>query len=348
MPAAVAPGKIILSGEHSVVYGAPALAVAVRQHIRIDLLPGAVAGISWRSPKGRLVSHDAASLQALVARLDQHHQQFLEGNRAVESIMSSPEQLLFYAIAQARRLTTADSVLDSVLDSELLTRSEMIVDSTLPLGAGMGSSAALVAAALVLFGQHLDMTHEQRIELAHAVRHCERLQHGRGSLIDAAAVCCGGRVRLKASVITPVDGPGLGDGWFWINTGSPVVSTGVCVEAVRTRFADDQPLWDQFAVTTEALIQADTDTQRAALVQENHRLLQHIGVVPSVVSAFVEQLEAHGGAGKISGAGSVRGEAGGLLLAWLPQGDPGELAMPQHWRWGKLEEETQGVSYIGD
>ena len=49
-------------------------------------------------------------------------------------------------------------------------------------------------------------------------------------------------------------------------------------------------------------------------IRENHRLLVEIGVVPEQVSAFVREIEQAGGAAKICGAGSVVGDAAGVLL----------------------------------
>ena len=46
-------------------------------------------------------------------------------------------------------------------------------------------------------------------------------------------------------------------------------------------------------------------------IRANHRLLDQIGVVPERVGQFIREIESHGGAAKICGAGSVDGEAAG-------------------------------------
>jgi mevalonate kinase len=51
-----------------------------------------------------------------------------------------------------------------------------------------------------------------------------------------------------------------------------------------------------------------------SLIRENHRLLCRIGVVPQKVQQFVSEVEAAGGAAKVCGAGSVRGDSGGAVL----------------------------------
>ena len=47
---AVAPGKLILSGEHAVVYGKPAIAMAIDRNATFELTPQADAGIAFDLP----------------------------------------------------------------------------------------------------------------------------------------------------------------------------------------------------------------------------------------------------------------------------------------------------------
>ena len=85
---------------------------------------------------------------------------------------------------------------------------------------------------------------------------------------------------------------------------------------MRQRFPGTHPIWGAFAATTETIRDALTRADRARLqeaVQTNHVLLRKIGVVPDRVNALIRELNRHGAA-KISGAGSVRGDAAGVVL----------------------------------
>jgi len=50
------------------------------------------------------------------------------------------------------------------------------------------------------------------------------------------------------------------------------------------------------------------------LIRENHRLLTHIGVVPSKVQSFITELEQTGAAAKICGSGAVKGDNAGTVM----------------------------------
>jgi len=334
MPTACAPGKIILSGEHAVVYGAPALALAVDRHMRIHYRPDRLPRLSWHT---RERTHELGldKLADLRRRLDNHFERYLRGELPITRILKKPAELAFYAIDMARVLSGLD----------VHPRGSLSIDSDIPIGAGMGSSAALIAALLKLFG-HFDSLDA----LIRQVRYCERLQHGRGSMIDAAAVCSGGLVKLQDEQVSqlPLAESGLGEGWFWVFTGTPASSTGACVDEVRRHFGQSD-IWSEFIDLTEAMGEALlAGITPLELIRANHRLLSRIGVVPAPLQRFAEQVEQRGGAAKVCGAGAVSGDQGGLMLAWLPQGTPDQLALPAHWHWGVLKEDRMGVRILED
>lgn len=297
---AVAPGKVILSGEHSVVYGAPAIALAVGESIQARFSPDLSQYVVLNTSDADRFSIACDQLAMLKQRLDLRYAEFEAGDRPVDQILDAPQELLLYALSHFPNLPSG--TLSTV--------------STLPTGAGMGSSAAAIAATLVmaeeLSAEPLTLT--KRFSL---VRYCERLQHGRGSAIDAAAVTYGGLVQVQNSEVTRLDCH-LGQDWYRINTGRPQVSTGECVAAVRAAY-EQSTIWSEFADITGAIPTALNRPDRLIdLLQNNHRLLQNIGVVPEPVAGFIRQLEQLGAAAKVSGAGAHQGDQGGLVLAYLP------------------------------
>ena len=103
---------------------------------------------------------------------------------------------------------------------------------------------------------------------------------------------------------------------FLINTGSPATTTGQCVEKVAPYFKSAQLRADFAAVTKsmDAALRSQSFEKMCEAVQENHRLLLHIGVVPHPVQQFISRVESIQGAAKICGAGAVLGDSAGALL----------------------------------
>lgn len=329
MQVASAPGKAVLSGEHAVVHGSPALVMALQQRLTVRYFPDTLPRLSWLAPDK---VHEMAleKFSSLRHRLDNAFEAYLKGERSITEILSRPAELVFYTVEMAHLLG----------EIRQLPRGKVEISSDIPIGAGMGSSAALLAALLTLFAK-VDTT----AELIRQVRHCERLQHGRGSLMDASAVCLGGLVwvegdRSETVSFLPTE---FDSNWFWIHTGTPAASTGTCVEQVRRNF-QSSTIWSEFTAVTQAIQSALEQQQSiASLVSENHRLLNRIGVVPAKVAALIERIEMRGGAGKVSGAGTVVGDAAGLVIARLPEGTPADLALPRDYRWGELRISNQGA-----
>ncbi|MEM9582850.1 MAG: GHMP kinase [Pseudomonadota bacterium] len=351
-----APGKLILSGEHSVVYGAPALVVALAHHIEIWFTP-------LHKTRGlKTVFENLATsafypfdlLKDFKESLDRRFDDFMRGELPVQEILQKPDDLAIYTLTSLLPNLpmpggSSNLPLPLPVPGQLTSRSEM------PLGAGMGSSASVVAATVVLY-EHLLGRPQSVEERFQKVRFCERLQHGRGSSIDASAVVFGGMNRVQGEDIRPIQidqdhSIARSDGWYWVQQGTPISKTGECVSQVRAQHGQNAALWQEFTACTEAfedVIRNDSDPRD--VIRENHRLLSHIGVVPNPAARFATAVEDLGGAAKISGAGAVRGDHGGVMLVYLPDEEAmAELmsAYPER-RWEKLSMAREGAALCTD
>lgn len=302
-----APAKLILSGEHAVVHGHPALAVAVNMDLSVELQPNATDHIEVAFPD----FFDPCTcrldqLDTLKRRLDERHKEFLHGTRAIENLLDGPADICFYACALHRAIYP-----------DTLTRGIYLrYHADFPLGGGMGGSAALIAATLSGLAQATGTT-LSRSEWYERTCHIERLVHGRPSGIDPYVVVYGGGVRFQAGQPTAciIALPALD----WVYTGTPEAHTGECVAVVAKRFPAEHTIWTEFANITCELETAlgEGDPRRITkAIQKNHRLLVELGVVPPRVQDFVKEIESQGGAAKICGAGSIRGPCGGALWVW--------------------------------
>ena len=345
--AARAPGKLILSGEHSVVYGAPALVAAIARYTTVHFTPlhrsKSIRTIFKGLPKAP--PYPLHALHKLKQTLDEHFEQFSRGQREVQHILNRPDDLLIYTLATfAQHIPLPGRTSSKHLPMPGRLRSE----SELPLGAGMGSSASAIAASIRLYEHLLDkpLTISERFE---RVRFCERLQHGKGSAIDAAAVTYGGLQYLENATPQPLAASLENNGhWYWILHGYPEASTGEVVAHVRHKHGDDHALWQQFATCSHALRQQLlANASPAECLNENQHLLEHIGVVPETAKALIMTINHHGGSAKISGAGAHRGNGGGIILAWHPEPNTiPELLTNHALPWGELHLAEQGATLI--
>ena len=300
---AVAPGKIIISGEHSVVYGAPAIGMAIDRNAVFELEQQRSNEISFDLPDSTTTSFTLMALRDFKNRLERKYQQFQRGDIGISYVLSAPADLFKFAFIHAL------DGLHRSLDSGLV----MKLRSTIPMGCGMGSSAATVLSELRALGHYLrvdfkpDWYYEYSLEV-------ERLQHGYPSGIDSHISLHGGCSYFKEGIGYKIPMPSLE--MFLVETGVPESTTGVCVEKVRNDFADSS-IWTEFEYITEnikvSLHNNDQDQLRDN-IRANHQLLKRIGVVPIQVSQFISEIESLGGAAKICGSGSVEGDAGGVVL----------------------------------
>ena len=295
-----APAKLIISGEHSVVYGAAALVVAVKKFTEARFLKPSEKGkikTFINNPQEAVFSYPSADLRQIKELLDQRYQVFLNNKIKVGEILNRPSDLIIYVLSHFAEKFEAD----------------LLGISQIPLGAGMGSSASAIAAMTMLCEQIFNkkFSLEERFNF---VRYCERLQHGKGSALDASAVVFGGVNFLEKEKRERIEGVNL-EGWYYFLDGTPQSTTGECVEAVRAKFHNDKPLWADFDALTQEIKQ-DLLNNKLPLnaIKENQRLLEKIGVVAEPTQELIKQITKLGFAAKVSGAGTIKGNNSGMVL----------------------------------
>lgn len=318
-----APGKTILMGEHAAVFGRPALVAAVDRR--------AVAEVETR-PGNDVV----LDLPRIGVRTTVPWRSVLEATRharkAWQSYAERPSPEAFAAVRgedPAHLVKIALGEAAEHLGDAMPPGLRLHLDSTVPVGAGLGSSAAVAVAVteayLAFRGVRLDAAELHRLTLE-----VERRQHGLPSGVDNATVIHGGLVWATKDgdglAVAPLEprSPALARIRL-VHSGEPAETTGAVVAAVRARREADpggvDAVLDRMERSTRALCdELVTPGERPGRIVELFRLfeadLETLGVVPPAVRELLREVERHGAGVKISGAGALSGQAAGLLLVY--------------------------------
>lgn len=276
---ASAPGKIILFGEHAVVYGQPALAVPVHkvqaEATVVDGQPGSGMVIDSPSLNLRLSMAEAAT-HALVATA-----------RLVLETLDKPEP-----------------------DVSITIR------STIPIAGGLGSGAAVSAALARALSAYLGSPIDHA-ELSALVYEIEKLHHGTPSGIDNTVICYGRPVYFVRGTAPEVFRVGKAFHLIIADTGvsSP---TRAAVGGVRERWEQDRQKYDrlfadigQVAREARHAIEKGRLALLGPLMNQNQEYLRQIGVSSDELERLIDAAETAGAAGaKLSGGG-----CGGNMIA---------------------------------
>lgn len=285
MPAftATAPGKIILFGEHAVVYGQPAIAVPVEQvRARVVVEP---------EPRGK------SGAVRIVAK-DIHLDAWLDALPA--------EQPLAFAI----RLLLAE------LKMARCPACTVRISSTIPVASGLGSGAAVSVALLRAFSAFLGhpLPDEQVSSLAYEV---DKIHHGTPSGIDNTVITYAMPVYfVKGQPIQRFSVPQpftlvIGDTGISSPTSLTVADVRAAWQADSERFEGYFSAIGRIVDQAHWCIESGTIEPLGLLMRENHALLQQIGVSCEALDRLVSAAEQAGAWGaKLSGGGR-----GGNMIA---------------------------------
>lgn len=298
------PAKLILSGEHAVVYGKPAIAMAIDRYAESIILSSLSPAILLNCLNLQYAkSFTLHALQILKRRMQNKYHAFLEGRCGIRDVLKRPFELLQYTVTHLLETWNIPS-------SQGL---EIYSSSDIPIGCGMGSSAAMVMSTLYALAHFLGIEIEPSRSLSLG-REAENLQHGHSSGLDLQLAMSGGCLRFQEGQISKRHVPNIP--MMIAQTGVPETTTGQCVSAVAKHFKYSSIGEDFSAITNsfDKALQANDLLRVKECIRQNHRLLVNIGVVPPNIQDFICALEAEGAAAKICGAGSISGKKAGVVL----------------------------------
>lgn len=293
MPTSSAPGTLFLFGEHAVVYGEPAIPCAIERRTTVTVTRRPDDQIRIHSPslqfKGATIEYgDDPPTADVPTNSLRHSIRYVDG-----------------AIDQVREITGVDHGFDIDIESEL------------PMGAGLGSSAAVTVATLDAAARECDTVLDDA-ELAERAYQVEyEAQEGGASRAQTFCATMGGAIRIEGDKHDTIGAPDLplvvGYDGGGADTGDLVANVG----ALRDEYefvADTVTAIGDLVRRGESLLEAGDIEGVGQLMNINHGLLAALGVSSRSLDGLAwtaRDAGAHGA--KLTGAGG-----GGCVVAVDP------------------------------
>ena len=295
MTLATAPGKIILFGEHAVVYGQPALAVPVTQvQAQADVSDSPRPGVWFRAPGIHLEETERAALP--------------------------PRHPLRVA---------AELTLNALPPPESPRKSgfRVFIESSIPIASGLGSGAAVTVALVRALSAHTG--HPLPDEMVNAIAYeVEKIHHGTPSGIDNTVIAyrqpvyfIKGQPPHRFGIARPFQLL-IGD------TGIPAPTKESVADVRRLREENQRGMGKIFAAVGEIVraarlaLESGDIPSLGRLMNENHARLQEMTVSSPKLDALVHAAREAGALGaKLSGGGR-----GGNMIALVEESSAPRVA----------------------
>ena len=297
-PKASAPAKMILFGEHSVVYSQPAIAGAVNKRAYVEIKPS-------NNHKSILKSYDLN----FEVEMDTRNKSYI--------LKKGKPGIIRYILEAFHRVHDHSPIV-------------MTLSSEIPIGSGLGSSAAVTVATLAALYRYHNIRFNKK-SLAHDAHMIEQAVQGVASPLDTLVSTYGGLVYLSRNkTFEP----------FKVNLNVPFVvgyttkhgNTGKMVKDVKSLKDRNSKVINPVITSMghltnyakQAILRRDYD-KIGELMNINHGFLDVLGVNTPELSRMVYTARECGAIGsKITGAGG-----GGSIIALCP---------------GKAKQVAEGIS----
>lgn len=278
-----APGKVILCGEHAVVYGQPAIALPVHQvRTKTSILakPAAPAG--------------EVRVYAPGIQMDTMLEQLVNEDPLRAAIEMVRDELKIRSIPAC----------------------EIRINTSIPIAAGLGSSASVTVSVVRALSQFFG--HPLPDEIVNRIAfEVEKIHHGTPSGIDNTVITYEVPVFFQKG--KPIESLKIKNGFTVLiaDSGSPSL-TAETVAGVRKKWQHEGEKCEaiftkigEIVNKVHGILISDDLLTHAALLTENHQLLRELGVSTPTLDRLVDAALSAGAIGaKLSGGGG-----GGNVIA---------------------------------
>jgi len=313
----VAPAKIILFGEHSIVYPGNS---AVLSTIGLNTTCTASKSIN-KDGKINFQFKYQGKIENIIVDIS------IAKINYSQAMSFKNEYLITNDFSKLSKFMSLDWGAYYVLIGKIastidLTPMNIIVEIDIPIGSGMGSSASITSSITKAIYKELgkDISNENLFNITKEV---EDFQHGRSSGADPAAIINGGVILYKHSLKGEKTFEKLSPKNKWskdlilINSGKPIETTGEMVSKVRDLYVKDNGKYNDLFLKINNISIKFSDNKYydiADLINENGLLLEQVGVVSQKVIEFSRKIREKGGAIKVCGAGGISNNDSGILI----------------------------------
>jgi len=307
-----APGKVHLIGEHSVVYGEPAIIAAIGNRTYVEISPA--QDVTYKDLAWPDVSHTWG-----VEQVFEITQKTL--NLWTEGSEKKDFSELFSFIKENGYEGYRASVLGLAMKNLGINQGFSItIDSKVPTGAGLGSSASRAAATTKaiaeLFGKKSSLEEINDIAFQQ-----EKIIHGTPSGGDNSACCFGGLVWFKKDQpknqikSLKEEIPYKLENFVFVYSGPPQKTTGELVQSVREldegyRTERVKKIGEMTYEMLEVLKRKNFQRMQE-IMNQTQKNLAELKVSTEKIDEISQAVQKIGGAAKLCGAGG-----GGIVLCY--------------------------------
>ena len=294
MTVSSAPGKVYLFGEHAVVYGEPAVPCAIDLRATVTVEP--------RTDSRVRVEASDLSLDGFTVEYG--------GSELLSPAVDVPQELINAAMGYVDAAVTEARKATASPDAGFT----VTIESDIPLGAGLGSSAAVTVAAIDAATRALgeELSPQELAERAYAAEYT--VQDGQASRADTFCSALGGVVRVEGETCERIQTDEIP---LSVGFDGGAGETGALVSSVRdlkTTYTSAertiQAIGSLVHDGEDALERGDFE-ELGQLMNINHGLLSALGVSSPSLDELVWAARSGGAFGaKLTGAGG-----GGCIVA---------------------------------
>ncbi|MBI4097501.1 MAG: mevalonate kinase [Candidatus Levybacteria bacterium] len=312
-----APGKLHLLGEHTVVYNKPAILVAVDKRCFVE-----IASRKDRKIKVSSKNYKTSTLR----RIEEIAEKFDKAQKDWETYNENNDVSLLKSITKDP-LDYPLIVIGQFLNYYKINSIggfDLIIDSQVPVGCGMGSSGSLAVSMIGALSLFTNKPFDKKIinEIAFLA---EQKKHGKPSGGDNSTSCYGKLVWFKKDEGIKPLGFGVPSqitkNFYIINTGTPKETTGEMVSLVR-KLVEKKPLFaqeifdkqEELVKDLRLALEKNIPRQIPGIIKMGEANLEKLGVVSKFVQKIIRDIEESGGAAKICGGGGKTKSTGIILI----------------------------------